>query len=59
MAYILEQKCIKCNGEISVISYKGKKGPVVSHGECINCGRVEILPEEPFLQFVNQFCRKK
>jgi hypothetical protein len=47
-------ECERCTGEVAVISYEG----VVSHGECIECRKKIVLPQERFIDFVREYCVK-
>lgn len=59
--YVLkDRKCERCGNEIEVLMYKDNKGTfIVDNGECVFCGKVEILPQEPYIPFVHEFCIKK
>ena len=63
--YVLkDRKCRKCGENIAVLSYAqknklGKYELIVDYGECIYCGKVEILPNEDYRSFVREFCEKK
>ena len=53
MAYILrDRKCERCQNKIEVLSADG----VVDCGKCVSCGKIEILPQENYREFINEFC---
>lgn len=61
--YVLkDRKCERCGNEILVLHYKdkswitGKTGLYVDHGECVFCGKIEILPGEEYKSFVERYC---
>lgn len=63
--YVLrDMKCCRCENEIIVYGFTeknrcGKYKSVVDYGECVYCGKKEILPQENFRDFVSQFCIRK
>ena len=60
--YVLKQRmCDRCKSYISVSSYRerdenGKDRLVVDCGTCITCGKIEILPQDDFKEFVSEHC---
>lgn len=60
--YVLKQRmCDRCGSYIHVSSYKerddyGKDISVVDCGTCITCGKIEILPQDDFKEFVSEHC---
>lgn len=58
--YILkDMTCSKCDGEICVVPCEDEYGQkVVSHGICVDCSKIQILPVEPFNIFVRKYCER-
>lgn len=62
--YVLkDSKCQICNGEIEVFAYTGqdeygKTITVVDHGQCSCCGKIVILPQDDFREFIYKHCRR-
>lgn len=57
--YVLkDRKCDICNNYIQVFSFNDEDTDkrFVDSGECTNCGKVDILPQEEYRGFVRDYC---
>lgn len=56
-----DAKCPICNGRIRVIPYYNRgifgNEMIVSHGECVDCFKGIVLPDENYWEFVKKYCR--
>ena len=63
--YVLkDRQCERCGNDIQVLPYTdkdeyGRSETVVDCGMCVYCGKIDILPQEDYRQFVSQFCIRR
>ncbi len=56
--YVLKNPCSRCGGNVLVNYYKDEEGnKIVDCGECLYCGKIEILSQDEYDEFITRCCK--